>query len=804
MNMKRIVGIIGLVVALILAAPQARSQVVKIQNVDLSFSTQSYQPAAVNNDDWVVGRYTKVGGYTLGFLNIPGQATQTIWFPGAGGFTRANGINDSGTVVGDFFGTDGVYHGYFFYTSGTYSPAYNLPGFNEQRHKFSTSLFGISAGGNLAGSANPNGNTQGFVVIDGFDTEFYAAGTDPTYAYAINDVGDAVGEFFDSDNTPHGFLRSQGVVTEIAYPGATWTVCNGINNDGVITGIYLDAAEYGHGFTYLNGVFATLDVQPNGLSNSGSYVGNYTAPGGAQRGYEASPTSVQAPVTLNVTDAQSTSLYGMNTMTAQPFVGNYTDANGHAHGMLMFSTGSVVTLDDPDASDDSTVCRAVNATQIAANYTDELGNSKAAIYDLVAETWTPISLGFATAVSAYGMNERGDVSGTYTDLFNNTFGFVSSDFYGTFNTLEVPGATFTIAYGLNNNIDVSAVWGDSAGYVESAVCHEGRGENFCEKRNLPGATNCYVGGIDDDGDLAYTWTDPEGNVHGGYYDNISQSYYLLDFPGMTDYPGGTGTRAYGIARVPRAPGPVIVGRYEAAIPNFNGFEWNIWDQDQQSCVPPPPGMVSWWPGDGNTKDIKGGNNGVLMNGATFALGKVAQAFQFNGGSDRVFIADSPSLAVTASLTLDAWVNAASTPPNGIGNIIFRGDDGPLLGPYTLRMVGSNVSFQINDAAGNIASVQAPLPLNQFVLVAGTLDDATGVMTLYLNGIVAAQTTTTVRPYGTLTGANPGVSIGNSQSDATLEPFVGLIDEVEVLNRALHSSEVLAIYDAGSSGKCKHH
>jgi Concanavalin A-like lectin/glucanases superfamily len=215
-------------------------------------------------------------------------------------------------------------------------------------------------------------------------------------------------------------------------------------------------------------------------------------------------------------------------------------------------------------------------------------------------------------------------------------------------------------------------------------------------------------------------------------------------------------------------------------------------------------MVSWWPGDGNANDIQDGNNGTLMNGATFAPGEVDQAFQFNSSSEneRVFIADSPNLAITASLTLDAWVNAASPPPNGIGDIIFRGDDRPFLDPYTLRMVGSNVRFQISDAAGNIAYVEASLPLNQFMLVAGTLDDATGVMTLYLNGTVAAQTTTTVRPYGTLTGPNPGVSIGNLQSDTTLEPFIGLIDEVEVFSRALAVSEVLAIYNAGSSGKCK--
>jgi len=40
--------------------------------------------------------------------------------------------------------------------------------------------------------------------------------------------------------------------------------------------------------------------------------------------------------------------------------------------------------------------------------------------------------------------------------------------------------------------------------------------------------------------------------------------------------------------------------------------------------------------------------------------------------------------------------------------------------------------------------------------------------------------------------DPGVSIGNLQSNTVLEPFVGLIDEVEVFNRALDPLEILAM------------
>jgi len=42
----------------------------------------------------------------------------------------------------------------------------------------------------------------------------------------------------------------------------------------------------------------------------------------------------------------------------------------------------------------------------------------------------------------------------------------------------------------------------------------------------------------------------------------------------------------------------------------------------QSCVPPPAGLVSWWPGDGNANDIVGQNNGTLRGAATFIAGEV--------------------------------------------------------------------------------------------------------------------------------------------------------------------------------------
>src|SRR5437868_8309554 len=68
----------------------------------------------------------------------------------------------------------------------------------------------------------------------------------------------------------------------------------------------------------------------------------------------------------------------------------------------------------------------------------------------------------------------------------------------------------------------------------------------------------------------------------------------------------------------------------------------------QTCTPPPPNMVSWWPADGNANDIQGGNNGTLEGAATFAIGKAGQAFSFNGvnGGGGVNLGNVPAFDFT--------------------------------------------------------------------------------------------------------------------------------------------------------------
>lgn len=64
---------------------------------------------------------------------------------------------------------------------------------------------------------------------------------------------------------------------------------------------------------------------------------------------------------------------------------------------------------------------------------------------------------------------------------------------------------------------------------------------------------------------------------------------------------------------------------------------------QEPCVPPPSGLVSWWPGDGNASDIQGSNSGTLLGGATLAQAKWARLSALMGSMmPSVFLMQTPS------------------------------------------------------------------------------------------------------------------------------------------------------------------
>ena len=211
------------------------------------------------------------------------------------------------------------------------------------------------------------------------------------------------------------------------------------------------------------------------------------------------------------------------------------------------------------------------------------------------------------------------------------------------------------------------------------------------------------------------------------------------------------------------------------------------------CAPSPSDLVSWWGGDDDALDLIGTNNGTLQGNATYAAGKVGQAFSFDGSGDYVSIPDQPSLNPTAAITVDAWIFSDNSLPFFPPIVKKAG----VSSGYALELTGdgSSVNFWVYTGnSGWVGSPRGVVPTGIWTHVAGVYDGTK--VSLYVNGQLIGSTSAT----GNITPSNSELNIGRDPGYPT-KLFKGLIDEVEIFNRALAGEEIAAIYNAGATGKC---
>ena len=218
------------------------------------------------------------------------------------------------------------------------------------------------------------------------------------------------------------------------------------------------------------------------------------------------------------------------------------------------------------------------------------------------------------------------------------------------------------------------------------------------------------------------------------------------------------------------------------------------------CVSPPAGLVSWWAAENNANDPVGGNNGSLQGGATYAAGEVGLAFSLNGSGAYVQVPDSDLGAFgTNNFTIELWAkfNAVpgGNPGNPTGGLIIANDEGPgNQNKWMFATGGGQISFHVNSPTiGPIFLINAPFTpvVNQWYHLAVVRNGTT--FTVYRNGVAIGSQSSGVN----IPNPNAPLTIGMAEGYY----FNGLLDEVSIYRRNLSASEIAAIYDAGSAGKC---
>ena len=216
----------------------------------------------------------------------------------------------------------------------------------------------------------------------------------------------------------------------------------------------------------------------------------------------------------------------------------------------------------------------------------------------------------------------------------------------------------------------------------------------------------------------------------------------------------------------------------------------------------PGNQVLWLTGDGDAQDSSGngnnGTNGNIFDGVGFVVGKVGQAFRFDGVNS-INVADSPSLRPMTAVTMEAWVN--SDPSTNAAFFLFKGNVGSSGGqPYSMFVqpiandnpaIGARIG---NDSTYDTLFSNSKISFNTYNHVAVTYNGTT--IKMYLNGVLDASKTTNI---GTLAQTNTDpLLVGNG----AINRFLGSVDEVSIYNRALTADEIASTYNAGLAGKYK--
>ena len=230
---------------------------------------------------------------------------------------------------------------------------------------------------------------------------------------------------------------------------------------------------------------------------------------------------------------------------------------------------------------------------------------------------------------------------------------------------------------------------------------------------------------------------------------------------------------------------------------------------QSACIPPAPGMIHWWPGDGHSNDIMGSANGTVINGAGYGTGKVGMAFFTDGINDYVDLGSPATMnfGTDGDFSIEAWVNPEDFIPvdgSGTSIIMEKHHFGDFNAAFVLSLSETGaVSVGLRDTQNDLIGVTSPQPIaaGEYSHVAVTAD-RDGVMSVYVNGEMVASvgmdTIDDITNQVEATVAGPRAENSHGFHNA----MNGMVDEVGIFDRELCPHEVKAVFEAGAEGRCK--
>ena len=269
-------------------------------------------------------------------------------------------------------------------------------------------------------------------------------------------------------------------------------------------------------------------------------------------------------------------------------------------------------------------------------------------------------------------------------------------------------------------------------------------------------------------------------------DHIMQYCDNTDWISMGQYGAGGTSDCSSPAR---APGTLLYNQDKLIMQYCNGANW-VGLSAETSLE---SGLVGYWKldeGSGTTTaDSSGtGNNGTLTNmdpGTDWVSGYVDGALDFDGSNDYVSVPDDPSLDITGSFTLSAWIKPSSVSA-AWATIVVKGY------AYLIQLNYDKLNIAIHNGSWSEMATDSVFSVDTWYHVVGVYDDTTSAFTIYIDGREIKTGAASFAP----DADNTSLSIGQSSQGA--ERFPGIIDDVRVYNRALSASEAALLFRTTSN------
>lgn len=201
-------------------------------------------------------------------------------------------------------------------------------------------------------------------------------------------------------------------------------------------------------------------------------------------------------------------------------------------------------------------------------------------------------------------------------------------------------------------------------------------------------------------------------------------------------------------------------------------------------------LISFWQLDetsGTTADDTfGSNNGTLQGNAAFVAGKLNNGVTFDGTGDYISVPSHASLVPTDGLTISIWCKTTVADKW----LVDRMNTGLTQG-YMINGSGAGpLSFWVNN---KLVSASDSILTGLWTHVVGVWTPGISLQIFY-NGVSKGINTTAIP----LTITDPGLDLWFGRRRSGADYWNGQIDEPAIFGRALNSTEILRLYNAGSA------